>query len=141
MSTDVPLREISTDPRTGLVLASWRTRSVPLELEVTPHVTGDGRVSMKVNPKVEAITGWVGSADDQQPIVAKREAATQVTVADGEVAVIGGMIQDVETRNVGKIPLLGDIPILGHLFKKTSIKHEKTELMIFIIPHILPAEG
>lgn len=141
MGTDLPVREISTDPRTGLVITTWRTRSVPIALAVTPHVTASGKVTMKVKPSVEAITGYVGPADDQRPIISRREAETQVTIGDGEVAVIGGLIKDEETRTIGKIPLLGDIPILGHLFKKTSIKHEKTELMIFIIPHILPAEG
>jgi type IV pilus assembly protein PilQ len=141
MGVDVPQREITSDPKTGLVLSSWKTRSVPIKLEVTPHVTSDGRVTMKVKPSVEAIIGYVGSADDQQPIVAKREAETEVTVRDGEVVVIGGLIKDEETRTVGKIPLLGDIPILGHLFKKTSIRHDRNDLMIFIIPHIVPAES
>ena len=141
MGTDVPVREITSDPKTGLVLASWKTRSVPIELEVTPHVTSDGRVSMNVKPSVEAITGWVGSADDQRPIVARREAEAQIVVGDGEVAVIGGLVRDEETRNIGKIPLLGDIPILGNLFKKTTINHTKNDLIIFIIPHVVPAEG
>jgi len=142
MGTDVPVREISSDPKTGLVIASWRTRSVPIQLEVTPHVTSDGRVSMNVKPSVEAITGWSGSADDQRPIVAQRSAECDIVVGDGEVAVIGGMVRDEETRNIGKIPLLGDIPILGDLlFKKTTINHTKNDLMIFIIPHIVPAEG
>jgi len=141
MGTDVPLREVSSDPKTGLVIATWKTRSVPIAMEVTPHVTADGRVTMKVKPTVEAITGFVGPADDQQPVVARRSAETQITVGDGEVAVIGGLVRDEERRSVGKIPLLGDIPILGHLFKKTSITHDKTELMIFIVPHILPEKG
>lgn len=140
MGTDVPVREISTDPKTGLVLATWRTRSVPIKLEVTPHVTSDGQVNMKVKPSVEAITGWVGSADDQRPIVARREAEAQIVVGDGEVAVIGGLVRDEETRTVGKIPLLGDIPILGNLFRKTTINHTKNDLIIFIIPHVVPAE-
>jgi general secretion pathway protein D len=140
MGTDVPIREISTDPKTGLVLATWRTRSVPIKLEVTPHVTSDGQVNMKVKPSVEAITGWVGSADDQRPIVARREAEAQIIVGDGEVAVIGGLVRDEETRTVGKIPLLGDIPILGNLFRKTTVNHTKNDLIIFIIPHIVPAE-
>ncbi len=140
MGTDVPVREISTDPKTGLVLATWRTRSVPIALEVTPHVTSDGQVNMKVKPSVEAITGWVGSADDQRPIVARRSAEAQIVVGDGEVAVIGGLVRDEETRTIGKIPLLGDIPILGNLFRKTTINHTKNDLIIFIIPHIVPAE-
>jgi type IV pilus secretin PilQ/predicted competence protein len=140
MGTDVPIREISTDPKTGLVLATWRTRSVPIKLEVTPHVTSDGQVNMKVKPSVEAITGWVGSADDQRPIVARREAEAEIIVGDGEVAVIGGLVRDEETRTVSKVPLLGDIPILGNLFRKTTINHTKNDLIIFIIPHIVPAE-
>ena len=138
MGTDVPIREISSDPRTGLVLATWKSQSVPIKLEVTPHVTSDGMVNMNVKPSVEAITGWVGSADDQRPIVARRSAESNIAVRDGEVAVIGGLVRDEETRNVGKIPLLGDIPILGDLlFKKTTINHTKNDLIIFIIPHIV----
>lgn len=140
MGTDVPVREISTDPKTGLVLATWRTRSVPIALEVTPHVTSDGQVNMNVKPSVEAITGWVGSADDQRPIVARRSAESDIVVGDGEVAVIGGLVRDEETRTIGKIPLLGDIPILGNLFRKTTINHTKNDLIIFIIPHVVPAE-
>ncbi|MBN2536667.1 AMIN domain-containing protein [candidate division WOR-3 bacterium] len=141
MGVEVPLREINKDRETGEVTYTWTTRSIPIKLEVTPHVTSDGMVNMTVKPSVEAITGWVGTADDQQPVVAKREAETQVSVADGEVVVIGGLVKDEETRTIGKIPLLGDIPIIGHLFKKTSVRREKNDLMIFIVPHVLPAEG
>ncbi|MFO7638529.1 MAG: AMIN domain-containing protein [bacterium] len=140
MGVDVPLREIHKDGNTGEITYTWRTRSIPIRLEVTPYVTSDGRVTMHVKPSVEAITGWTGSADDQQPIVAKREAETQVTVSDGEAVVIGGLVKEEETRTVGKIPLLGDIPILGHLFKKTSVRREQNDLMIFIIPHVVPME-
>ncbi|MFO7675541.1 MAG: AMIN domain-containing protein [bacterium] len=141
MGVEVPLREVNKDGNTGEITYTWRTRSIPIRLDVTPHVTSDGRVTMHVKPSVEAITGWVGSADDQQPIVAKRQAETQVTVGDGEVIVIGGLIKEEETRTVGKIPLLGDIPVLGHLFKKTSVRRDQNDLMIFIIPHVLPMGG
>jgi type II secretory pathway component GspD/PulD (secretin) len=142
MGTDVPVRQVSTEPNSGLVIYTWTTRSVPIELAVTPHVMSDGRVSMKVKPSVKAITGWAGSSDDQRPIISQRTAETDIVVADGEVAVIGGMVRDEETRNIGKIPFLGDIPILGNLFfKKTTINHTKNDLMIFIIPHVVPAEG
>jgi len=140
MGTDVPVQEVSSDPKTGLVVSTWRTRAVPIKLEVTPHVTSDGQVNMKVAPSVEAITGWVGSADNQRPIVSRRSAEADIAVGDGEVAVIGGLTRDEENKVVSKFPLLGDIPILGHLFKKTTIRHEKSDLMIFIIPHIVQAE-
>lgn len=141
MGLEVPLREVRKDAETGEITYTWRARDVPIRLEVTPHVTSDGMISMHVKPSIEAIVGYMGPPDDQQPIVAKREAETQVMVADGEVVVIGGLVKDEESRNVGKIPLLGDIPILGHLFKKTSIRREKNDLMIFIIPRVLPAGG
>lgn len=141
MGVDVPLREVRKDRESGEITYTWSKRSIPISLEVTPHVTSDGRVTMNVKPTVEAITGWVGSADDQQPIVAKRSAETQVTVGDGEVVVIGGLVREELTHNVGKIPLLGDIPILGHLFKKTTIRRDKNDLMIFIIPRVIPVEG
>lgn len=142
MGLDVPLREVHKDPNTGEITYTWKTRSIPISMEVTPHVTSDGMITMKVKPSVEAITGWVGSADDRQPIVAKRTAETQVKVAEDEVVVIGGLVKEDETKNVGKIPLLGDIPVLGNLFKKTSVQRSKSDLMIFIIPHVIkPEEG
>lgn len=142
MGLDVPIREVHKDPNTGEITYTWKTRSIPIKMEVTPHVTSDGMITMRVKPSVEAITGWVGSADDRQPIVAKREADTQVKVGEGEVVVIGGLVRDEETKNVGKIPLLGDIPVLGHLFKKTTVQRSKSDLMIFIIPHIImPDQG
>jgi len=137
MGTNWPIRQISSDPKTGLVLSTWASQSVPITLSVTPHVTSDGQVNMEVAPSVEAITGYVGSADDQRPIVSHRSATADVVVGDGEVAVIGGMVQDQETKNVSKVPLLGDIPILGNLFSQTTVNHSKTNLMIFIIPHII----
>lgn len=142
MGLDIPVRQVNKDANTGEITYTWRTRSIPIEMEVTPHVTADGMVSMKIKPRVEAITGWMGSADDRQPIVAKREAETQVKVSQDEVVVIGGLVKDEETHNVGKIPLLGDIPLLGQLFRKTSVTRSKSDLMIFIIPHvIMPTEG
>lgn len=141
MGLDVPVREVHKDPNTGEITYTWRTRSIPIKMEVTPHVTSDGMITMRIKPSVEAITGWVGSADDRQPIVAKREAETQVKVGEDEVVVIGGLVKDEETKNVGKVPLLGDIPILGHLFKKTSVQRTKSDLMIFIIPHIIMPEN
>ena len=141
VSTQIPLREFTSDPKTGLIVYSWKNQSIPVSLTVTPHITADGKVSMTLSPQVQAITGYVGPADDQRPIISSRSAATQAVVGDGEAVIIGGMIRDDENRTITKVPLLGDIPILGHLFRKTSITHTKTDLMIIVIPHILPMEG
>jgi type IV pilus assembly protein PilQ len=139
ISTQVPLREVRVDPGTQSQTITWRRQSIPIGLRVTPHVLADGTIDMEVAPEVEAITGYVGPPNDQQPITSKREAKTQVRVRDGEVAVIGGLVQEEQTRSVKKVPLLGDIPLLGHLFRSTSVDNKKTDLLIFIIPHVLPA--
>jgi len=138
MSVIVPLRSVRVDPETRERVFSWTEKSAPIGLKVTPHITSDGMINMEVEPTVEAITGWQGSPEDLRPTTVRREAKTQVVVRDGEVVVIGGLIKDEETRAVSKIPILGDIPILGKiLFSRTSVKHEKSELLIFIIPHIV----
>jgi general secretion pathway protein D len=101
-------------------------------------MTSDGMINMDIEPKVEAITSWQGSTDDMRPVTVRREAKTQCIVKDGEVVVIGGLIKDEETKTRSKIPILGDIPILGKfLFSQTSTKHEKSELLVFIIPHLV----
>jgi len=140
MSTQIPLREVRIDPGTQAQTITWKQQSIPISLKVTPHVLADGTVDMVVNPKVEAVTGWAGSPTDQQPITSKREATTQIRVRDGEVAVIGGLVREEATKTVKKVPLLGDIPVLGELFKNTNWENRKTELLIFIIPHVLPAQ-
>jgi type II secretory pathway component GspD/PulD (secretin) len=140
MSTQVPLREVRIDPGTQAQTITWKQQQIPISLKVTPHVLADGTVDMAVNPKVEAVTGWAGPPTDQQPITSKREASTQIRVRDGEVAVIGGLVREEVMRSVKKVPLLGDIPVLGELFKNTSWDNRKTELLIFIIPHVLPPQ-
>ena len=105
------------------------------------HSTFVRRLVVEVAPSVNAITGYTGPADDQRPIISSRSATADIVVGDGEVAVIGGLVKDEETRNVSKIPLLGDIPILGNLFSSTTINHSKSNLMIFIIPHVIYPEG
>ena len=77
------------------------------------------------------------SSDNSELILNKREVQTTLTVDDGQIAVIGGLLDDNERRTLDKIPLLGDIPVLGNLFKSHSRSHAKTNLMIFIRPTII----
>ena len=141
ISTQIPVREVRIDPGTQAQTITWRRQAIPINLSVTPHVLADGSINMDVNPSVEAITGYVGPVGDQQPITSRREAKTQIRVRDGEVAVIGGLVKDQCTKNVSKVPVLGYIPILGPLlFTKTSVRATKSDLLIFIIPHVLPAQ-
>ncbi|MEO0072373.1 MAG: secretin N-terminal domain-containing protein [candidate division WOR-3 bacterium] len=138
MGVSVPLRTVKVDPQTQERTYTWTEKFIPIGLKVTPHVTADSSINMEIEPRVEAITGWQGSPEDMRPVTVRREAKTQVAVKDGEVVVIGGLIKEEESRVRSKIPILGDIPLLGNLlFARTTIKREKSELLIFIIPRII----
>ncbi len=110
-----------------------------LELAVTPHVTADGAVSMKVNvTRNEPDFSRTGS--NGQPTVAKREAQTELLVSDGHTAVIGGIYTRNTSRTVSQVPLLGDIPILGLLFQRRQNSDARNELLIFLTPRIVNRE-
>jgi type IV pilus assembly protein PilQ len=99
-----------------------------LTLEVTPHITADGSVSMKI--KASNNSPGVGSP----PPINKKEATTELVVKNGETTVIGGIYVDSDTESDTGIPFLSDIPLLGWLFKSNSKQKTKTELLIFITP-------
>jgi type II secretory pathway component GspD/PulD (secretin) len=102
------------------------------EMTVTPHITGNGRVMLQLNPKKKSYT-----LNDGNPIISEQSAMTNVVVNDGETVVIAGLTSNEETQTEGGIPFLKDIPILGHLFKKSQKKHDKKDLIFFVTPHII----
>lgn len=104
-------------------------------LKVTPIINSDGRILMKIKPSVSQVTETtiIGAA----PGIDTREADTNVIVKDGETIVIGGLIKDMQSTTVFKVPLLGDIPLLGWLFRKKSVVRNRIELLIFVTPRIM----
>ena len=107
-----------------------------LELNVTPHVTSDGAVAMDVKiTRNEPDFGRVGANGD--PTILEREAITQLLVDDGDTAVIGGIYTRNTGRNVDQVPFLGDIPVLGVLFKRRRFREDRNELLIFLTPRIV----
>jgi len=80
------------------------------------------------------------TSDDERPIISTRSAETRVMVKDGETLVIGGLIAETRIKSVTKVPILGDIWLLDYLFSKKTDTLDKTELLIFITPHIVNAE-
>ena len=111
---------------------------IGIVLNVTPSINPDGVVNMVVSPQITTRTGeTVQISEDLFPeVFATRSADTRVAVRDGQTIVIGGLIEDQTTDSVSKVPLLGDIPIAGHLFKRTTKQKSKTELLIFLTPHV-----
>ena len=110
--------------------------NVGIELTVRPQVNSSGTVKLNLRLEVSSIAGPV-SSDNSDLILNKREVETVRTVDDGQIAVISGLLDDNERRTIEKIPLLGDIPGLGNLFRSKAKSRTKTNLMIFIRPTIL----
>jgi general secretion pathway protein D len=109
---------------------------VGIKLEVTPQVNGAGEVKLFLRQEVSSVAGPVSSRNSDL-ILNKRSFETVLTVDDGEILAIGGLLNDDERRTIERIPLLSDIPLLGELFKSRSRSRSKTNLMVFIRPTIL----
>ena len=111
--------------------------NVGVTLQIAPRVSNDGYVSSHVFCVVSSVTGF----SQGYPTISQREAETSATVRDGDSFVIGGLSQEDVINSHTKIPLLGDIPILGQAFRKDSKTQSKTELYIVVTPHIVHRGG
>ncbi|HEX9205010.1 MAG TPA: hypothetical protein VF853_03685, partial [Candidatus Deferrimicrobiaceae bacterium] len=108
-----------------------------LRLKVTPHITPDGRISMKV----EAQNDSPGpAAPNGQLSINKKKATTEVLILDGETAVIGGILQVQRAESQSGLPWLSKIPVLGYLFRKDTNTASNRELLIFITPKVIKPE-
>ncbi len=110
--------------------------NVGIQLEVKPQINAGGAIKLFLRQEVSSIAGPV-SNNSSDLIINKREIETTVTVDDGEILALGGLLDDNERKTIERIPLLSDIPGLGELFKSRSRSRTKTNLMVFIRPTIL----
>jgi general secretion pathway protein D len=108
-------------------------QEVGIKLKVTPQINEGDAVQLLIEQEVSSVSG----ATSVDVIINKREIKTSVIVDDGGTIVLGGLIDDTVQESISKVPLLGDIPIIGHLFKSTSTSKSKTNLMVFIRPTII----
>jgi type IV pilus assembly protein PilQ len=107
---------------------------VGVSLIIVPYISEKNEITVEIQPEVSDV---VGTGATGLPVVSKRAVVTKVRVKDGETIVIGGLLQKNETVTQRKVPLLGDIPILGYLFSRTDKRVDEVETMVFITPHIL----
>jgi general secretion pathway protein D len=116
-------------------------QNVGISLQVRPQINAGGAIKMDLRVEVSSIAGPAGTRS-QDFILNKRESDNTLVVEDGEIAVIGGLLDENERRTIEKIPLLGDLPVIGNLFRSRGRERNKTNLMIFIRPTIVrsPAE-
>ncbi|MBU2520967.1 MAG: type IV pilus secretin PilQ [Proteobacteria bacterium] len=127
---DFPFKQ---SDESGNTTTTWKP--VDLLLEVTPHITSDNRVSMAIKTTKNDLKLVLG-----ENTIQTKEAETKLLVSDGETIVIGGIIKETLNWSESKVPLLGDIPVLGWLFKTKYRVTEKSELLIFITPRVIHLE-
>ena len=109
-----------------------------LELKVTPTITNDGRVFLNMGVKKDELDGMVSLGSfGSVPQIAKREVNTAVLVEDGQTVVIGGVYEFSDTTELSKVPFLGDIPVLGNLFRNKNRSKSKAELLVFVTPKVM----
>ncbi|MBL0222586.1 MAG: type IV pilus secretin PilQ [Xanthomonadales bacterium] len=122
----------------GAGTATVQFKEVVLELKVTPTITADDRVVLNLGVKKDAVNRYIDNpGGGQVPIIDKREINTSVLVDNGQTVVLGGVYEVEKRDDLTKVPFLGDVPILGNLFKKTGRTDTKAELLIFVTPRIL----
>jgi general secretion pathway protein D len=130
----------TTDPVTPTVIKSFEYKDVGITLDITPHVSQGGLIRLEIQSEFTKLIEDVTSLSLETPTTAKRTAQTVVTMGSGATVVIGGLIRDDTVKTVKKVPLLGDVPLLGALFRAQSHHTQKTNLLLFITPRVLSSQ-
>ncbi len=112
-------------------------QDIGIQLDVRPQINAGGTIKLTLRQEVSSIAQAVVTQNVPDLIFNKREISTTVTVDDGQIIALGGLIDENERRAIEKVPLLGDIPLLGNLFRSRSRNRTKTNLMVFIRPTII----
>ena len=134
ISQSIPYILSSRQDANGNYTYNYDFKDVGIVLTVTPRITSNGYVTMDVSQQANDLQGYTSF---NAPIINQRQAETTVSVKDGETIVLGGIIRNTVTSSVRKVPLLGDLPLLGELFRSTSKEKAKTELLVFLTPRVV----
>ena len=112
-------------------------------LDITPEISNDGTITLRINPSISEARSVVSTDNSNRttpPDLNRRQLSSVVTVKDGNRIVLGGLINTSDGIDMNKVPLLGDIPILGHLFKSEEKIKRTEELVLVIEPHIVKSD-
>jgi type II secretory pathway component GspD/PulD (secretin) len=132
---EIPYREL-TETSAGGSIGTVSFKEAGIKLEVTPQISDDGYIIMHVKPEQSAQTGKFTIENSETPVIETRRTDTTLRVKDGQTIIIGGLRKSEPSVVKSKIPILGDIPLLGALFRKVDIDLIESELGVFITPHI-----
>ncbi len=134
---NIPIPQISRGLGGQGDIVSFGYRDFNISLEVTPHVAEEDILTLRVNPILEEIVGEVVVGESRAPITSRREVETVVNLRSGETIVIGGLIKESTIETTTKVWMLGDIPLIGNLFRHKVKSKKQTDLIIFITPRIV----
>jgi len=134
---------LTARPLGGTTVLEVKFKDAGIKLRVTPYVIAEDTIQMIVAPEVSTVTGFTVAVGRSfpNPIISRRNANTVVNVRSGSTYVIGGLLSNNEIEDVTQIPLLGDIPLLGALFRSTRQRKQYTQLIFFITPRIIGTAG
>ncbi|MBE9504942.1 MAG: type II secretion system secretin GspD [Proteobacteria bacterium] len=133
---NVPFITSKTQTTAGEPITTIERKDVGITLKITPQINESDFVKLKIYQEISSVKE-VTLEEAADLITTKRSAKTTVVVKDGQTVAIGGLIRDNDIETKNKVPCLGDIPLLGMLFRFTSVKKEKTNLLIFLSPRII----
>jgi general secretion pathway protein D len=139
----VPVATGSFQPGIGgvginpLVNTQFQYLDVGVNIDITPRVHAGREISLKMSLDVSAVTSHVSIGGIDQPVIGQRKIEHEIRLKDGEVNLLGGMLEDTQTRALSGIPGLASIPILKYLFSQTNTDHAENEIVFVLIPHII----
>src|SRR5579864_4479335 len=139
----VPVATGSFQPGIGgvginpLVNTQFQYLDVGVNIDITPHVHANGEITLKILMDVSAVTGQQNIGGISQPIIGQRKIEHEIRLKDGEANLLGGIMEDQQTKSLSGIPGLAQIPILKYLFGQTTQDHSENEIVFAIVPHII----
>ncbi|MDX6750975.1 type II secretion system secretin GspD [Geminicoccaceae bacterium 1502E] len=128
---------VSVEDPTAPTVNNIEYRDTGVILQVKPRINSNQVVSLDIAQEVSRVVGTTATGPSPTPTIQQRKITSKVNVASGQTVVLGGLIQDAEERGRDRIPVLGDIPVLGHLFGSTRNDQRRTELIVFITPRVI----
>ncbi|MCE5315392.1 MAG: secretin N-terminal domain-containing protein [Armatimonadota bacterium] len=129
--------KISSYSDNGTPIYDKDEEKVGIYLQIAPKIAGDSDIVLSLYPQVSLVSGYLETDYASYPQISTREARTTVSVKNGSTLAIGGLIQDDEIKSSSKVPILGDLPIIGSFFRHSSTTKERTEIVIFLTPKIV----
>src|ERR1700681_724766 len=139
----VPVATGSFQPGIGgvginpLVNTQFQYLDVGVNIDITPRVHAGREISLKMSLDVSAVTSHVSIGGIDQPVIGQRKIEHEIRLKDGEVSLLGGMLEDTQTKSLTGIPGLSSIPILKYLFSESKADHAENEIVFALIPHII----